>query len=414
MMQTRQIRGLEIVSQSERQITWNDTFWAVPSQTTGKTYAVTLDPPYCTCLDFKKTAIKCKHLFAVEYHIAKGSGAMLPDVPEQKPKKTYKQDWPAYTQAQVNEKSKFLELLFALCEGVEEPPRHMGRPPIPLADRIFATVFKVYECRSGRRFMSDLREAGQRGYVSQMAHFNSISRYIESKELTPYLKQLIVESSLPLKEVEWDFAVDSSGFSTGVYKKWADAKWGSAKTVYGEKVPNEVNRRDWMKAHIMCGVKTNIVTSVEITDAHAGDSPRFRPLVEATAEGFPIRSVAGDKAYSAEKNLKLVELKGGVPYIAFRSNATASNRRSGSVWKRLFLQYQYNQEWFMDHYHKRSNVETTFSMIKRKFGERLRTKTETAQRNELLCKILCHNICVVIQSMYELGIKVTFGAEAMC
>lgn len=30
MMQTRQVRGLEIVSLSERQITWNETFWAVP------------------------------------------------------------------------------------------------------------------------------------------------------------------------------------------------------------------------------------------------------------------------------------------------------------------------------------------------------------------------------------------------
>ncbi len=82
MMQTRQVRGLEIVSQSERQITYNETFWAVPSQTSGKTYAVTLDPSFCTCPDYKKTAIKCKHVFAVEYHIAKESGAMLPDVPE--------------------------------------------------------------------------------------------------------------------------------------------------------------------------------------------------------------------------------------------------------------------------------------------------------------------------------------------
>jgi transposase len=61
-------------------------------------------------------------------------------------------------------------------------------------------------------------------------------------------------------------------------------------------------------------------------------------------------------------------------------------------------------------YHRRSNVETTFSMIKAKFGERLRSKTETAQKNELLCKILAHNLCCVIQSMYELGIDVDFGA----
>jgi transposase len=65
----------------------------------------------------------------------------------------------------------------------------------------------------------------------------------------------------------------------------------------------------------------------------------------------------------------------------------------------------------MRHYHKRSNVETTFSMIKRKFGERLRSKTEEAQTNEVLCKILCHNLCCVIQSMYELGIESDFLNE---
>jgi hypothetical protein len=35
------------------------------------------------------------------------------------------------------------------------------------------------------------------------------------------------------------------------------------------------------------------------------------------------------------------------------------------------------------------------------------------QVNEAWCKVLCHNVCVVIQSMYELGIEATFWpAEA--
>jgi hypothetical protein len=49
-------------------------------------------------------------------------------------------------------------------------------------------------------------------------------------------------------------------------------------------------------------------------------------------------------------------------------------------------------------------------MIKRKFGERLRSKHATAQVNEVLCKILCHNLCCVVQSIYELGIDVDFSA----
>jgi hypothetical protein len=51
-------------------------------------------------------------------------------------------------------------------------------------------------------------------------------------------------------------------------------------------------------------------------------------------------------------------------------------------------------------------------MIKAKFGEQVRSKTWTAQMNEVLCKTLCHNICCVIQSMFELEIKPEFWAEA--
>ena len=60
----------------------------------------------------------------------------------------------------------------------------------------------------------------------------------------------------------------------------------------------------------------------------------------------------------------------------------------------------------------RSNVESTFSIIKAKFGDSLKSKTDTAMVNESLCKILCHNVCCLIQSQYELGVEATFWGEA--
>jgi len=62
----------------------------------------------------------------------------------------------------------------------------------------------------------------------------------------------------------------------------------------------------------------------------------------------------------------------------------------------------------VQHYHKRSNVESTFSMIKRTFGDSLRSRTDTAMRNETLCKVLAHNLVVLIHEMYELGIDPVF------
>ncbi len=71
-----------------------------------------------------------------------------------------------------------------------------------------------------------------------------------------------------------------------------------------------------------------------------------------------------------------------------------------------------NREEFLTHYHKRSNAESTVWMIKSKFDEHIRSKTDTAIVNELLYKVLCHNICVVIQSMYELGITPSFSVAS--
>lgn len=51
-------------------------------------------------------------------------------------------------------------------------------------------------------------------------------------------------------------------------------------------------------------------------------------------------------------------------------------------------------------------------MIKAKFGERLRCKTTAAQINEVLCKVRAHNLCVLVQSMYELGVDAAFGEQA--
>lgn len=162
----------------------------------------------------------------------------------------------------------------------------------------------------------------------------------------------------------------------------------------------------------MCGVKTNVITSVEVTDAHANDHNYFKPLVETTAQNFLLRQVSADKAYISNKNLKAVVDNNAMPYIPFKVNATGKDKKSTPLFKQMFHYFSYNQEKFMQSYHKRSNVESTFHMIKSKFGDALRSKTERAQINEALCKVLCHNICCLIQAMYELNLKPKFYSEA--
>jgi transposase len=121
-----------------------------------------------------------------------------------------------------------------------------------------------------------------------------------------------------------------------------------------------------------------------------------------------MKEVEADKAYLSRANLEQVASYGATPFIPFKSNTTGEG---SELWERLWHLFQCHRGEFLDHYHKRSNVESTMSMIKAKFGEHIRNKTDEGIVNELLCKVLCHNICVVIQSIYELNIEPVFWAK---
>ena len=378
----RQLRGAQIAAVSN--IRKRGDIWLVPSQPSSGTYSVRLGAPHptCSCPDQQLRRVRCKHIRAVEISVKREEKPDGTTVVTETKRTTYKQNWPAYNKAQTHETERFAELLAGLCRGIVQPKQTKGRPRLPLADVAFAATFKVYSTVSGRRATSDLTAWQARGYLSRAPHDNSVFNYLDNPALTPILKALIGESASPLKAVETDFAVDASGFGTSRFVRWFDAKYGG-----------EGRERVWLKCHLMVGVRTNVVTSVEVTPGTHHDSPYLPQLVNATAARFTVAEVSADKGYLSNKNLEAIAAAGAVPYVPFKSNTTGEGP---DLWRRLYHYFSLNRDDFLSHYHKRSNVETAFSMIKGKFGDAVRSKTETAQVNELLCKVLCHNLCVLV------------------
>jgi transposase len=394
-MEGRELRGLEIAAKVK--LRHKGSAWVVPSQSgDGTNYTVDLngDGSTCSCPDHETRQVKCKHIYAVEFSIARETRPDGTTTETRTVRVTYAQNWSAYNAAQTNEKARAADLLRGLCDGIAQPPQGRGRPRLPLADVVYSAVMKVFSTVSGRRATSDLRECKAKGHIVSTPHYNSVSNYLENPALTPILKALIEESASPLKAIETDFAVDSSGFSSCVFERWFDVKWGKMRSEHM-----------WVKAHLMCGVSTNIVTSVEVTPTDSADSPRLPLLLDATTKRFTVAEVSADKGYLSNKNFEVIVKSGAVPYIPFKSNTTGDGPE---LWRKLFHFYRFNRRDFLEKYHKRSNVETTFSMIKAKFGASVRSKTPTAQVNEVLCKVICHNLCVLVQSIYELGIEPAF------
>ena len=150
---------------------------------------------------------------------------------------------------------------------------------------------KIYSTISGRRFQTDLREAKARGYL-KTRRTTTVFQYLESEALTPYLYELIALSAAPLKSIESDFAVDVQRFQHRPVYALARRKYSTKE-----------DRRQWLKLHLMVGVKTNIVTSVEVSDGYANDYPFFKGLVDRTADaGFSMKEVSADKGYLGASN----------------------------------------------------------------------------------------------------------------
>jgi transposase len=400
-MDMRELKALEIAARSR--ITCADGVWTVPSQSGSGSYSVVLatGKESCTCDDHSLTGKPCKHIIAARLVRQRDGGNPAPSMDTAAiPKRpTYKQDWPAYNLAQTTEKRRFQELLADLCRGVPDlPAPKTGRRPHRGCDSVFAMAFKVYSTFSSRRFHCDLADAHERGHLTNPVPGMKVNAFFENEFFTPILESLIVRSSLPLKSVETVFAPDSTGFSTSRFVRWYDEKYGV-----------ERSGKEWVKAHAICGTKTNVVTAVVILDKNAADCPQLPALVQKTAENFAVKEVPADKAYLSHDNLDLVQKLGGTAYVPFKVNSVPGE--AGSLWERMFHFYSFNRETFLCHYHQRSNIESTFSMVKAKFRDHVRSKTDVAMKNEVLCKFLCHNICCVIQSQCELGIEPVFWQD---
>ena len=285
----------------------------------------------------------------------------------------------------------FDQFLNQLVSYIEDPEQQMGKPQMHLRDKIFCCVMKVYSQLSSRRAKYLYHDALERQQITHAPHFNIVTKTLNKKKLKPILQELVHLSAKPLVSVETDFAVDSSGFRCSTFGRYNE-----------EKHKVKIHSRNWLKTHIITGVNTNIVADIIITDEHAGDSPQFKKLICNTAKHFNIGEISADMAYSARKNYEIVDKYGGKAYIPFRKNARGTARGS-ALWNKAFHYFKLHSDEFMEHYHKRSNAESTFAAIKKKFGESVKSKNRVAQENELLCKIIAYNITVLIHEMIEMG-----------
>ncbi len=84
----------------------------------------------------------------------------------------------------------------------------------------------------------------------------------------------------------------------------------SRKSPAGSGNPLKKSLHVWVKVHVAVGVKTNIISAVEIHDQNANDSPQLPALLATTAKHFSVKEVSANLGYSSRENLHAIDAIG--------------------------------------------------------------------------------------------------------
>ena len=191
----------------------------------------------------------------------------------------------------------------------------------------------------------------------------------------------ILDGLLCKKEVITS-AIDSSGFET---------------THMSYHYANVWNRQDkrkyrrYLKVSIAIDTDSQYILSQKIRIGPRNDNIDF----ESVMKNIKCKFVVADKGYDSKSNRYFVLRKmKSYPHIPYR-------KISGRDYERLGVPLIFDEKI----YHQRSKVETVFSVIKRKYGCFVLSKSFETQKKEILMRIIAYNIDrKIILSLVIIGI----------
>lgn len=312
-----------------------------------------------------------------------------------------KRDFALYDSIQQNEWFFFFETLPALVHYVAGNVsfwRNVGRPPEDADDILTCLLvwqrFPNMAARSAHSFLLFLRAIHV--IHVKVPCFKTLTNYQANERMRYYLNRCIEESSKPLSIIEHDFATDMTGVRTNRFSSW-----------YSLRCDKKIRKRDHIATHITTGVKSNIVTAVDVCVKKGMDNVIFRKHVRETAKNFSIDEWSGDGMYQCRENCTEVVEAGGLPFFKLKKGIT-KKPKGHPAWKDMIVRSEADKASYDKSYHKRSNVESDNHSKHSKLGDHVRSKLVTAMEQEEHLKWVNYNILVLNRASLEWGIKPHF------
>lgn len=182
------------------------------------------------------------------------------------------------------------------------------------------------------------------------------------------IKATMLDSLLCKKKIKIS-AIDSSGFETSHMSYYYANVWNRQ---------DKRKYRRYLKVSIAIDTDSQYILSQKIRLGPRNDNIDF----EFVMKNVNCKFVVADKGYDSRTNRKFVlQRMKAYPHIPRR-------KTSGIFYEKLGVPLRFDKRV----YHQRSKVETVFSVIKRKYGSFVLSKSFETQKKELLLRIIAYNI----------------------
>lgn len=272
-----------------------------------------------------------------------------------------------------------------------------GAPPARLYDVLMNLNIKQYFGRSLRRSIGLIRLMKRSFKLDfKLLCFKTLSNYFNNPCVRTYLNEIIKYTSNPLRFVEHNFATDKTGEKTHTRSSW-----------YSIRCNKETRKRDHINVHITTGCELHPVVAINVLTEKGKDNIIFREQINKTKDnGFKINISSGDGVYLSRENCTAVKEVGGKPRFHLKKGLT-KKPKGHPAWKQMLVYAEQNPQEYEDEYHVRSNVESTNSAKKKKFGDTVYCKNDTAKEQESHITWCCYNFTILSRAYYELGIEPT-------
>lgn len=271
-----------------------------------------------------------------------------------------KRDWPRVNEALVSQ--GVLLLQHDWVDGWDEELERMNREK-PGRPFLYPESLVRFACTLKVGLRLPLRQL--QGLLQALACFIDIG---VPDYTTLWHRLCLSEVQLPepdLEGTDWAIAIDSTGIKVTDRGEWMREKWHV--------------HRGWIKVHMAVEVNSGTIVGIQVTDEKANDAPHLPGLVEQASRLLPgrIGKVLADGGYDTYDNFDYLAGLGIEPVIRMRKNASTKCR--GHSFARPMAVREMNalgqEEWRRRHgYNMRWKSETTFSAVKRRVGESVRSK----------------------------------------